>query len=151
MRVGQRKRKRNTIIASLIIGFIIIISVIFVYRYINENAEVENEVIVYDKTFEVTGYFGDTYQLEDIKSLELKDELPTFIEKRHGFGIGQVRRGDFITKEYGKCRIYVLIEEGPYLHIQMNEGLIILNHLNSEKTNTLYKELIEKVKDEQIN
>ncbi|MBH1940655.1 hypothetical protein I5677_07115 [Mobilitalea sibirica] len=145
MRVGYKKRKGVTI-ASLLISGLIIAGMIFFVNHLKNNADVENEIILSETSFEIKGLYGESYNYADIEEIEMKDTLPE-IEKKHlGIALGGVKKGDFDMEELGLTRMHVLHNEGPYLYIKFENRYLILNHLDKQKTDQLYSDLMQRVK-----
>ncbi len=145
MRVGGQKRRRNSIIASLIIGGAIIIGFAAFFIYMDKNFKVDTEIVVTDTTFEVNGMYSGIFELASVSSLELKDSIPEILERTNGAAIGEVKKGDFKLENLGLCRLYLISEEGPYLYIKVNDFYVIINYKDRTRTEALYQELLEKI------
>lgn len=145
--VRDKKRQRNTVIIFAFIVLITILVIMYFAKRLKTNEVVKNDVKFSTLTFQVTGYYGDIYSLEKVQSVELKDAAPTITEELNGSLVeGEFKRGDFETKEYGKCRMYILKEEGPYIYIQMDDLLIVMDQWESEETYTVYNEFLQAIK-----
>lgn len=145
MRAGGQKRKKNSIIAALIIGGAVIIGIAVFLIYMNKNFKVDTEIVVTDTTFEVMGMYSGIYELSSVSSVELKDTLPTILERTNGAAISEVKKGDFKLEELGLCRLYLTSEEGPYLYIKVNDFYVIINYEDRTRTEALYTELTAKL------
>lgn len=145
MRVGQRKRSRSAAIYASIFGAILIISLIYVIRFIDKNAQVETLVEVSDTSFTVMGLHGSTFNLSDIASIELKDTIPDILERVNGFAVGEVRKGSFALEELGNSFLYLTVQKEPYLYIKMKEFYVIINFADPDKTVQLYNEIRDKL------
>lgn len=145
MRAGYRKSSKGNIIACLIIGTLIIGGYIFAYNYFDKHAEVENEVILTDTTFQVKGFFGTAYRYEDVISVELRDDLPNIITKYKGLALGDVKKGEFNLEELGDSRLNVLTKDGPYIIIKFERMHLVIDHLDKNLTYQLYTELLERI------
>ncbi len=147
MMVRDKKRQRNTVIIFAFIVLFTILVIMYFAKRLKTNEVVKNDVKFSTLTFQVTGYYGDIYSLEKVQSVELKDAAPTITEELNGSLVeGEFKRGDFETKEYGKCRMYILKEEGPYIYIQMDDLLIVMDQWESEETYTVYNEFLQAIK-----
>ena len=145
MRVGAKKRSKNSTITGLIAVGIVLFGFIGVIWYISRNVSTDTEVTVFDSSFKVEGMYGATYELDSVDTIELKDELPDILEKSNAADIGKVKKGDFKLEGLGLCRLYLISEEGPYLYIKVNDFYVIINHEDKTRTEELYKELSGKI------
>ena len=145
MRVGGQKRKKNSVIAALIIGGAVIIGVAAFLIYMNKNFKVDTEIVVTDTTFEVMGLHNGIYELSSITSVELKDTLPNILERTQGAAINEVKKGNFKLEDLGLCRLYLISDEGPYLYIKVNDFYVIINYKDKTRTEALYTELTTKL------
>ena len=114
-------------------------------KRLKDNEVAKNEVVFTDITFQVTGYYGNIYSLDKVQSVELKEEPPTVTEQISGIVQDDFKRGDFETEEYGKCRMYILKDEGPYIYIYMDNLLIVMDQWESEEAYTVYNEFLEAI------
>lgn len=145
MAVGDKKRERNTVIIFAFIVLFIILVIMYFDKRLKDNEEAKNEVVFTDITFQVTGYYGNIYSLDKVQKVELKDDSPTVIEQISGVDQDDFKRGDFETEEYGKCRMYILKDEGPYIYIYMDDLLIVMDQWESEQAYTVYNEFLEAI------
>ena len=145
MRVGGQKRKKNSVIAALIIGITVILAVTAFLTYMNKNFKVDTEIVITDTTLEVMGMYSGIFELSSVSSVELKDSLPKILERSNGAAINSVKKGDFKLEELGLCRLYLISEEGPYLYIKVNDFYVIINYQDRSRTEALYRELMDQL------
>ena len=145
MRVGGQKRKKNSVIASLVIGVTVILAVTAFLIYMNKNFKVDTEIVITDTTLEVMGMYSGIFELSSVSSVELKDSLPKILERSNGAAINSVKKGDFKLEELGLCRLYLISEEGPYLYIKVNDFYVIINYQDRSRTEALYRELMDQL------
>jgi hypothetical protein len=145
MRVGGKQRQKNSTIAGLIIGGVVLIGVAIFLYVLNKNVNIETEVIVRDSEFEVQGMYGGIYEYSSVTSVELKDSIPEILERTNGAAINEVKKGNFKLQDLGLCRLYLLSEEGPYLYIKVNDFYVIINYKDKTMTEVLYQELSAKL------
>lgn len=129
------KRKKSYWFASiftlLVIGFI---SGLFYLGY------QLNELVVKEQTFEITGLYGDEWKVEDIEKIELLNEMPNVSYKENGFGMSNLSKGYFSVETYGSSLLFIR-NGGPYLLIEMKDGIIFINGENSEQTKSWYEQM----------
>ncbi len=145
MRVGGQKRKKNSVIAALVIGVTVILAVTAFLIYMNKNFKVDTEIVITDTTLEVMGMYSGIFELSSVSSVELKDSLPKILERSNGAAINSVKKGDFKLEELGLCRLYLISEEGPYLYIKVNDFYVIINYQDRSRTEALYRELMDQL------
>lgn len=143
---ARAKRQRNSIIAALIIGSGIIIALIVFFWLADKNKQVENEVVLNDTNFQVTGLYGASFNYDEVVSLELKEELPKITRRSNGASLGEINKGDFVLEGLGLSRLYLVSDEGPYIFIKINDFYVIINHIDQTLTKNLYSELVKRVK-----
>lgn len=146
MRVGGQKRKKNSVIAALIIGGLVVIGAAVFLIYMNKNFKVDTEIVVTDTSIEVMGLHNGIFELASVSSIELKDSIPEILERNKGAAINEVKKGDFTLEGLGLCRLYLTSEEGPYLYIKVNDFYVIINYKDRTRTEALYTELNAKLK-----
>ena len=145
MRVGAKKRSKNSTIIGLIAGGIVLFGFIGAIWYIGRNVSTDTEVTVSNSSFKVAGMYGATYEFDSVSTVELKEDLPEILEKSNAADIGKVKKGDFNLEGLGLCRLYLISEEGPYLYIKVNDFYVIINHQDKTRTVELYEELSGKI------
>lgn len=149
MRVGGKQRKRNSIIAAIAIGTIVLIAFIGIILHMKQNADYRHEVIFGEKGIQVTGLHGGIYEYNSITSVEIRDEIPSVLARTKGVAIGEVKKGTFELQSLGLSRLYLLRDAGPYLFIKVNDFYVILNDEVPEKVHGIYEQLQEILENQQ--
>jgi len=99
-------------------------------------------VKVNDDMLRITGLHSQKIQFSEMASVELKDELPTITARTGGFSLGGKRLGNFTTTEYGKVKLFLFNNIGPFIYVEKDDGeMIILNTNESSQTQSLYNQL----------
>lgn len=103
----------------------------------------ENEVTIENEMFIVTGMYGFEWELSNIESVELLDELPHVMMRTNGFATEGTMKGRFRLEEpYGGGLLFVRTKDGPpYLYIKTDEDYVILNREEADETKALYDTL----------
>lgn len=138
MRVYQKVRKgyeENRLLLALII-----IVLVFGGGFLATELlrfEVKEDVL------RISGLYGTEVKLSDIKSVELKDTLPSNMNRTNGMNLlGMKLLGNFKSNELGKVKMYILSRNKPYLYIALNNGEHVIIRLKSqERTQALFDEL----------
>ncbi|MCM3585623.1 DUF3784 domain-containing protein [Mesobacillus maritimus] len=130
------KRKKSYLISSVlfiaIIGFVGTIYMIGLQSY---------DLIVKDDKFEITGPYGEEWDLNKIQSIHLLDEMPEVTWKNNGFGLATMSKGYFTVTDYGVSLLFIRKDSPPYLYIKVAGDRIFINGENSTETKEWYQSL----------
>ena len=84
------------------------------------------------------GFESSSFQLAQIKSVYLKNSLPS-VSGKIGFAAGEKKRGSFIVDGLGRGHIYIENNKGPFLFVILKNGdFTILNFDDNTKTESYY-------------
>jgi len=90
----------------------------------------------------ITGLHSQKILYSDMESIELMDELPIITAKTGGFSMAGKRIGSFTTNEYGKVKLFLFNNIGPFIYIEKANGdIVILNNKEPDLTNKLYDDI----------
>jgi hypothetical protein len=128
-------------LASVILGMIIVIGVIIFLIVLYKSTTKDTKITVSDNSIVIDGMYGDTYSLNDVTSVELKNSIPAILSKTNGSAIGEARKGYFELEYLGKCKLFTLSDEGPFVFIYINGQFIIINYKERSETEQLYNDL----------
>lgn len=135
------KRKKYTWMYS-IFSFVTLSLIVVVYSVGN----LDNEIMVEGNQFVITGMYGEEWDIKEIEEVKLLAKLPEVLSKKDGFNTDTVQKGNFELEEpYGKGRLFIKGENGPFLYVNLNDGYVLLNRDNSQETKELYELLREKM------
>ena len=99
-----------------------------------------------DDQIKITGLHGQKIAYDEIKSVELVDELPTITARTGGYSLGGKRLGNFMTSEYGAVKLNLQNSEKPFIFISGNDGkLYFINTADPDGTRALYDDIISKM------
>lgn len=86
-----------------------------------------------------TGVFGTEVQMENVKSVELINQIPPINDRTDGVAVGPLKKGLFIMEGLGSTRLLIHSSQGPFLKITPVEGdALILNYSKKERTELIY-------------
>ncbi|MGY6520346.1 MAG: hypothetical protein ACXIUD_01365 [Mongoliitalea sp.] len=86
-----------------------------------------------------TGVFGTEVQMENLKSIELIDQVPPINHRTNGVAVGPLKKGLFIMEGFGSTRLLIHSSQGPFLKITPIDGdALILNYSKKERTELIY-------------
>ena len=131
-----RKRKRSFLISSSLfiatIGFVVGLYTLGTQDY---------EIKFTHETFEITGMYGDKWNLSTIQTVKLLDEMPPVSGKINGFGLSTLAKGRFTVEGYGNSILFVRKQSSPYVYVQLSDENIFINGETPEETKEWYDQL----------
>lgn len=133
---GGLKTKSNKIGLFLLVG-----ALIFVIGLIM-NGFKENPIIFDSQKIEFKGNYGETLQIDHIKSIGIKNELPKITLKTNGFALGDIRKGYFKTENGEIVKLILNSAQKPYILFTKSDGKKIY-YSAKEKSN---KEILNEIK-----
>lgn len=72
----------------------------------------------------------------------MREKLPSIIKRTNGFSFGSSNKGNFKLEEFGKCKLFLQSESGPYLILTEKSGeKIILNQKNKTETEQVFENI----------
>lgn len=114
----------------------IFVVALFIYGYLPSKTIVQND------TLQFTGMYGFKMQSSDISNVELTDKIPAITIRTNGFSSGASKKGSFKLDKYGKCKLFLNADKGPFLIITNRLGeKIILNDKDTIVTNANYNNI----------
>ena len=66
------------------------------------------------------------FSVNDIEDIKLVDEV-SFKLRTNGISTDEYCRGNFKSKEYGKCRVYIYNKSKPYIIVKLKNNYFIYN------------------------
>ena len=67
----------------------------------------EPEITITDQQMQISGIYGNDYNLSDIESVTLQDECPVTTFKTNGFAMGKIKKGHFNVQNDGNCLLFL--------------------------------------------
>lgn len=135
----KNKRKRSYLIHTalfiIVIGSITALSVTSYQGY---------ELRVKENSFEVTGMYGDEWNIKNIKRIELMDEMPEVTMRTNGIGLPTLSKGHFKVKGYGSSLLFIQKSSSPYIYIELPNKKIFINDKQTDTTRKWFERLNEK-------
>jgi len=139
--VPHKRKKTRWIIGSISIGTLAFVGILLGMTFI------DNEVTITDETFEISGMYGDEWNIDEIVEINLLDELPVVELRTNGASTENWLKGKFRLEEpYGTGKLFVRRGNTPYLYIAFEDEYIILNRETKSETEDIYKELMNKTR-----
>lgn len=104
------------------------------------------EYALQDGSLKISGMYGQTVRVSEIKNLELRESIPDIVFKSNGSGLGNKCKGYFKLKDIGEVKLFVDLSKSPYIYFENGAEKIILNCEASDKTKALFNALSEELK-----
>lgn len=136
--LGTKKGKRiyyGTLIFSGIIIVGVIVSMIR-FDHAKFTLKIDNNIVKINAPT-----YGMEFDIDNIEEVKMLDNLPSGI-RTNGVGASTYNLGNFIIKDYGKCKLYVYFENKNCISIKLKDNsYIFLNDKSNEETLKYYRKL----------
>ena len=106
----------------------------------------QTNVTFTDDGIQINGMYGDIYAWDSIKAIKLKDELPAIEWRTNGSALGPNLKGYFRTKKLGSVKLFVNTEKPPFIYLETDDGITILNLSGEDETKETYEKILGKIK-----
>lgn len=113
----NNKQKTKTII-SMIFMFLIFFGITGMFYYSLQ----DNILEINTNSIEIKGDYGIEIPKNEIKSIELVNELPKISIKTNGFALENVKKGYFKTKDGEKVKLLINTINPPFIYIVTKEN-----------------------------
>ena len=133
-------RKKGVWSAAFIIVTFIFVGILLVY------SSQATKMTILDEGIQIHGMYGEVYAWDDIKNIELREELPTIEKRTNGAAVGANLKGHFRTSEYGAVKLFLNKDHPPFIYLETEEKMVIFNRKNSQETQEIFKEITGKWK-----
>ncbi len=101
--------------------FIIVSAFIFIVGFLAYGFK-ENKILFDSQKIEIKGNYGETLQIDQIKKIEIKNELPKITLKTNGFALGDVKKGYFKTENGEVIKLILNSAQKPYILFTKSNG-----------------------------
>lgn len=135
---GRKQKIQTVIVISLMLGITVWVISMFFYSLQDNRIEINNHVI------HIKGDYGMELKTNEIKSIELVQELPDMATKVNGFALHTIKKGDFKTKSGEHVKLFINTLEQPIICITTHRNQ---NIYYSSKDNS-NQELFDLLKQE---
>lgn len=131
--------KKKSQIQTMGVLAVIIVVFIFVFIMLSSSSQ-PTQYAINNGAFTISGMYGETLALSDLKSVELKNDMPGNLYKTNGFDLNTILKGDF-QSDSGAVTLFVDTSKPPFIYLTTAKGSIILNGQTPAETQSLYREL----------
>ena len=136
IRLGALKGVAGTI--AIGVGVLAVVSIILLLFFGNK----EPEITFTNQQMQISGIYGNDYNLSDIESVTLQDECPITTFKNNGFAMGKIKKGHFNVQNDGNCLLF-LSGSGKCIRIKTKSDVIYINFADETVTMDLYGKLVK--------
>ncbi|GFP75479.1 hypothetical protein [Clostridium fungisolvens] len=141
----MKKIEKMNAIAVCVIGIFIVIGAIALVINQSNKTKEDVQVKINGSKVVIEGQFGTTIDTKDISEIKLLDTLPAVKTRVNGAESGEYKRGDFEVQDLGTCKLFINLENGPYIYIVAN-GKYIINFNDKATTLDFYDKLKKVIK-----
>lgn len=132
---GGLKTKSNKIGLIVLAGGIILVVGLLVFGF------KENKIVFDSQKIEFQGEYGETLASDQIKSIEIKNELPKIALRTNGFALGDIRKGYFKTENGEIVKLILNSAQKPYILFTKSDGKKIYYSAKERPNEEILKEL----------
>ncbi|HHV71334.1 MAG TPA: DUF3784 domain-containing protein [Clostridia bacterium] len=104
-----------------------------------------------DGYLEIKGLYGEKINLEEVRKISLRDDLPKITLRTNGSALGSMLKGNFRLEEIGAAKLFIDKSKPPYIYLERKEKPLIFNCSNEKETREFFALLLaewEKVQKE---
>jgi hypothetical protein len=124
---------------------IVVATIVFVVVLMFFSSQQTN-VTFTDDGIQIHGMYGDIYAWDSIKAVKLMEELPAIELRTNGSALGPNLKGYFKTKKLGSVKLFVNTEKPPFIYLETDDGITILNLSGEDETKETYEKILGKIK-----
>lgn len=89
----------------------------------------------------ISGLYGETLLLNDIKQIDLTDSIPRIGIRTNGFSLGEVKKGYFRLEGVNNVKLFLSSDQPPFIIIKTTDRILILNHKEPSSTKADYENI----------
>ncbi|KAF1084292.1 hypothetical protein SPSYN_02068 [Sporotomaculum syntrophicum] len=128
--------KTKTIVALAISLLVLVIASVVIFTGARAP-----EITVGENSLKISGMYGTELSRDEIKDVQLLNQIPPVKLKTNGFNFGETLKGNLKLEELGTGKLFTGSSKGPFIYIKTKESYIIINFKDPEQTRRLYDRL----------
>jgi signal transduction histidine kinase len=137
---SKSKKQNLKTYVWMAVMFLLFLAIIYGFKSSLKN----NEIIVGTKKIEITGAYGTTINICDLKSVELIDKLPEISTKINGFALETIKKGFFRTVTHEKVKLLINSKKTPVILFITNDNQKIYYASKDKSNQEIYNEVKRK-------
>jgi len=98
-------------------------------------------IIIKDSSIKITGLYGTEIPFDQIKSIEIINELPQMKMRTNGLGTSSTLKGHFLTEGNKNVLLFIKVGYSPIFRIETQSGEFIFLSFKDSKKPDLLKDL----------
>ncbi|MGL5380732.1 DUF3784 domain-containing protein [Clostridium sp.] len=139
-RFDKNDIKKTDVKVVILVSLLTIIPVIFALSIGGR----ESKVVISENYIEISGLYGEKINKEDIKNVELINDMPKIIKKINGYDtIGEDRKGEFKLENQEFSMIYIEREKGITIKIKLLDENFYINYEDIDKTEECFNNIVK--------
>jgi len=138
---NDKKQKRKTI-AAMIFMFAVFVAIAAMFFYSLQ----DNQIEINHNVVRIKGNYGMEIKTNEIKSIDLVNELPEISVKTNGFALQTIKKGYFKTKNGEKVKLLVNTNKQPMIFITTNDNEKIYYSSKNKSNEIIFNELKNSIK-----
>lgn len=135
------KQKRKTIVAMGFM-FVVFIAIAAMFYYSFQ----DNQIEINDNIVRIKGSYGVDLKTNEIKSIELVNELPEISIKTNGFALHSIKKGNFKTKNGENVKLFINSDKQSIIYITTNANQKIYYSSKDESNQMIFDQLNNEMK-----
>lgn len=140
-KINDKKQKLKTIIAMSFM-FVVFIAIVAMFFYSLQ----DNQIEINDNIVKIKGDYGMDLKTNEIKSIELVNELPEISIKTNGFALQTIKKGNFKTKNGENVKLFINSVEQPIIYITTNTNQKIYYSSKDKSNQKIFDQLKNEMK-----
>lgn len=131
------KAKRQVgIIVALLVVVSLGVGILLFYSSLPAGYSLENGIL------SISGMYGEDVDIAGVTSLQLLESMPKVLFKSNGSGLGNMLKGTFNLEGMGKVKVFVDVDNPPYIFLKTVAGPYLFNGATEDETRSLYNDLL---------
>ncbi len=140
-KINDKKQNRKTIIAMSFM-FIVFMAIVAMFFYSLQ----DNQIEINDNIVKIKGDYGMDLKTNEIKSIELVNELPEISIKTNGFALQTIKKGNFKTKNGENVKLLINSVKQPIIYITTNTNQKIYYSSKDNSNQKIFDQLKNEMK-----
>lgn len=140
---SKEKNTKQNIKTYGAMGIMLLLLVFLMFEF--KSSLNDNEIVVSNNRITINGSYGTEIKLNDVKSIQLTDELPKITSKINGFALETVKKGYFLTDKGEKVTLLLNSKKSPFIVITTSDQKRIFYAAKNKSTVEIYHKLNSKI------
>ncbi len=99
---------------------------------------------VNSQSIEISGMYGMIIERQQVIDIKLEYQLPQINKRSNGIGLPHYLKGNFVTEDLGKGKLFVYQNHSPFIYLLLGEeGFVIINKKDPIETEAIYHRIQE--------